>query len=274
MREWGAPSARSPAGSNPDLYEQSVRGQGQRAPSRSRRRTAALTCGPTLLRDKAAADPRGRVRARSSPAPKAQPPRKRSGKRTAGSWHSGKRRCRATSSTDGRNSRAGGGKSLRSRDRGGAGHGPPGPGSRAFREVPMAEPVPADEPLLQTPLHDEHVGLGARMVPFAGFAMPVQYPTGILAEHLWTRDQAGLFDVSHMGQAFLAGPDHAATARALEALVPADLLDLKPGRQRYSQLLDENGGILDDLMIARSADPADDGRLMLVVNASTKDADY
>jgi len=138
----------------------------------------------------------------------------------------------------------------------------------------MAEPVPADEPLLQTPLHDEHVGLGARMVPFAGFAMPVQYPTGILAEHLWTRDQAGLFDVSHMGQAFLAGPDHAATARALEALVPADLLDLKPGRQRYSQLLDENGGILDDLMIARSADPADDGRLMLVVNASTKDADY
>jgi aminomethyltransferase len=104
--------------------------------------------------------------------------------------------------------------------------------------------------------------------------MPVQYPTGILVEHNWTRDHAGLFDVSHMGQAFLVGPDHAATARALEALLPADILNLKPGQQRYSQLLDANGGILDDLMVTRSVDPSDDGRLMLIVNASTKDADY
>jgi len=137
----------------------------------------------------------------------------------------------------------------------------------------MAEPA-ADEPLLHTPLHDEHVRLSARMVPFAGYAMPVQYPTGILAEHNWVRSQAGLFDVSHMGQALLVGPDHAVTARALEALVPADILALKPGQQRYSQLLGEDGGILDDLMVARSPDPADDGRLTLIVNASTKEEDY
>jgi aminomethyltransferase len=138
----------------------------------------------------------------------------------------------------------------------------------------MAQPASRDEPLLQTPLHDEHVALGARMVPFAGYAMPVQYPSGILTEHTWTRDHAGLFDVSHMGQAALTGPDHETTARALEALVPADIRGLAPGRQRYSQLLNEEGGILDDLMVSRSADPAEDGALALVVNASTKDADY
>jgi aminomethyltransferase len=137
----------------------------------------------------------------------------------------------------------------------------------------MAEPDAADQPLLQTPLHREHERLGARMVPFAGYAMPVQYPTGVLAEHNWTREHAGLFDVSHMGQAFLIGPDHATAARALETLVPADILNLKPGQQRYSQFLDPAGGILDDLMIARSADPGEDGRLMLIVNASTKQAD-
>lgn len=137
----------------------------------------------------------------------------------------------------------------------------------------MAEPS-RDEPLLQTPLHGEHVALGARMVPFAGYAMPVQYPAGIIAEHTWTRAHAGLFDVSHMGQAVLAGPDHATTARTLEALVPADILGLKPGQQRYTQLLNEDGGILDDLMVSRSADPAEDGILALVVNASTKEADY
>jgi aminomethyltransferase len=103
--------------------------------------------------------------------------------------------------------------------------------------------------------------------------MPVQYPTGVLAEHNSTREHAGLFDVSHMGQAFLIGPDHATAARALETLVPADILNLKPGQQRYSQFLDPAGGILDDLMIARSADPGEDGRLMLIVNASTKQAD-
>ena len=137
----------------------------------------------------------------------------------------------------------------------------------------MADPAPA-APLLRTPLHGEHVAAGARLVPFAGYDMPVQYPTGIIAEHLWTRAHAGLFDVSHMGQADLLGPDHETTARALEALVPADILGLKPGRQRYTQLLTETGGILDDLMVARPADPAADGALHLVVNASTKEADY
>lgn len=127
---------------------------------------------------------------------------------------------------------------------------------------------------LKTPLHARHVALGARMVPFAGYDMPVQYPTGILTEHNWTREQAGLFDVSHMGQAFLIGPDHATTARALEALIPADILNLAPGRQRYSQLLNEEGGILDDLMVTRSVDPDEDGALYLVVNAACKVEDY
>ena len=129
------------------------------------------------------------------------------------------------------------------------------------------------EPSLHTPLFDAHVALGARMVPFAGYAMPVQYPAGILAEHTWTREHAGLFDVSHMGQAFLVGPDHATTAKALEALIPAAILELAPGRQRYSQLLADDGGILDDLMVSRPTD-APDGWLFLVVNAACKDADY
>ena len=132
----------------------------------------------------------------------------------------------------------------------------------------------APRPLRRTPLHARHVALGARMVPFAGYDMPVQYPSGILGEHNWTRDKAGLFDVSHMGQAFLIGPDHETTARALEALVPADILNLAPGRQRYSQLLNEEGGILDDLMVTRSADPDEDGALLLIVNAACKEADY
>lgn len=139
----------------------------------------------------------------------------------------------------------------------------------------MAEPAPAsDAPLLYTPLHAAHVAAGARMVPFAGYDMPVQYPEGILAEHLWTRSQAGLFDVSHMGQAALVGPDHETVARALEALVPADILNLKPGQQRYSQLLSPEGGILDDLMVTRPATQEEAGHLYLVVNASTKEADY
>src|SRR5207244_2907663 len=100
------------------------------------------------------------------------------------------------------------------------------------------------------------------------------YPLGILKEHLHTRSSAGLFDVSHMGQAFLIGPTHAATAAALEALVPADILNLKPGQQRYSQLLTDAGGIIDDLMATRPASDNDDGRLFLIVNASRKDLDY
>jgi aminomethyltransferase len=128
--------------------------------------------------------------------------------------------------------------------------------------------------LQRTPLYELHVSLGARMVAFAGYEMPVQYPPGILREHLHTRAHAGLFDVSHMGQAFLTGPDHAATAAALEALVPADILNLAPGQQRYTQLLNEDGGIIDDLMVTRSAEAQDDGTLMLVVNAARKAVDF
>lgn len=137
----------------------------------------------------------------------------------------------------------------------------------------MAEPV-AETDLKQTPLHDLHVELGARMVPFAGYAMPVQYKAGIMAEHQQTRTKAGLFDVSHMGQAFLIGPDHETTARALEALTPSNFVELGLGRQRYTVLLNDEGGIIDDLMVTRSVSEEDDGRLMLVVNASRKDVDY
>ena len=124
----------------------------------------------------------------------------------------------------------------------------------------------------KTPLHALHVELGARMGPFAGYDMPIQYPAGVLAEHLHTRKAAGLFDVSHMGQALLEGADHGAVAAFLEQLCPADFRGLAPGRQRYTQLLNEKGGILDDLMAARA--PAADGELRLVVNASRKSVDF
>ncbi|MEZ5854569.1 MAG: glycine cleavage system aminomethyltransferase GcvT [Hyphomicrobiaceae bacterium] len=126
----------------------------------------------------------------------------------------------------------------------------------------------------RTPLYETHVAAGAKMVPFAGYEMPVQYPMGVLKEHLWTREKAGLFDVAHMGLCFLQGPDHATTARALEALVPADIESLNPGQQRYTQLLAPDGGILDDLMVTRSPGPVEDGNLVLVVNAACKDADF
>ncbi len=132
----------------------------------------------------------------------------------------------------------------------------------------------ADTATLSTTLHADHVARGARMVPFAGYDMPVQYPTGVLTEHLWTREHAGLFDVSHMGQCFVISPDWETTAKALEALVPADILNLKPNQQRYSQLLAEDGGILDDLMVTRSAYPGHEGWAYVVVNAGCKDADY
>lgn len=135
----------------------------------------------------------------------------------------------------------------------------------------MATP---SETLHRTPLHDLHVKLGARIVPFAGYEMPVQYPTGILTEHNWTRASAGLFDVSHMGQAVVAGPDHETTARALEKLVPGDVTGLGLGRIRYTQITNPQGGIIDDLMITRSLLPSDDGRLGIVVNASRKGIDY
>ncbi|GLS23573.1 aminomethyltransferase [Labrys miyagiensis] len=145
----------------------------------------------------------------------------------------------------------------------------------------MADPAAGPDlqtSLLTTPLHAEHVALGARMVPFAGYDMPVQYPSGIIAEHNHTRTAAGLFDVSHMGQAFVTAKDgrksHDSIALALETLVPADILNLPRGRQRYSQFLNEEGGTLDDLMIARSPEEADDGSLGLVVNAACKQADF
>jgi aminomethyltransferase len=109
------------------------------------------------------------------------------------------------------------------------------------------------------------------MVPFAGYDMPVQYPTGIIAEHTWTRSSAGLFDVSHMGQCFVEGPDTETAARALERLLPADVLGLQPRQQRYSQLLAEDGGTLDDLMVTRTAE---EGTFYVVVNASRKEHDY
>lgn len=134
--------------------------------------------------------------------------------------------------------------------------------------------TPEAAALKRTPLFDLHVAAGAKMVPFAGYEMPVQYPSGVLREHLWTREKAGLFDVAHMGIAFLQGAGHETTARALESLVPADIVGLQPGQQRYTQLLADDGGILDDLMVTRSPEPVENGTLVLVVNASRKDADY
>ncbi|MBV8188195.1 MAG: glycine cleavage system aminomethyltransferase GcvT [Alphaproteobacteria bacterium] len=126
----------------------------------------------------------------------------------------------------------------------------------------------AGGPLKRTPLHDLHRELGARLVPFAGYEMPVQYPAGILAEHAHTRSAAGLFDVSHMGQVRLtAKPGHDA-AKALETLVPGDIAGLQPGQQRYTQFTNDGGGILDDLMVTSTGD-----HLLLVINAACKDAD-
>jgi aminomethyltransferase len=125
-------------------------------------------------------------------------------------------------------------------------------------------------PLKQTPLHALHTSLGAKMVPFAGYEMPVQYATGVLKEHLHTRNSAGLFDVSHMGQLALRAKSGTVedTARALERLVPQDILGVAPGRQRYAQFTNQDGGILDDLMVANFGD-----HLFLVVNAACKEAD-
>ena len=127
-----------------------------------------------------------------------------------------------------------------------------------------------DSDLLSTPLTGLHQELGAKMVGFAGYAMPLQYPLGIMKEHLHTRARAGLFDVSHMGQVRLSAPEGGgeSPAAALESLVPVDVLGLPVGRQRYALFTDENGGILDDLMIANGGDG-----LYLVVNASRKAED-
>ncbi|WP_207458606.1 glycine cleavage system aminomethyltransferase GcvT [Azospirillum sp. SYSU D00513] len=123
----------------------------------------------------------------------------------------------------------------------------------------------APDTIKTTPLHGLHLELKARMVPFAGYDMPVQYPLGILKEHQHTREKAGLFDVSHMGQVRLTGDDPAA---ALETLIPGDIKGLAPGRMRYSLFLNEQGGILDDLMVTNA-----DDHLFLVVNAARKEHD-
>ena len=130
--------------------------------------------------------------------------------------------------------------------------------------------------LLKTKLHSKHVALGAKMVPFAGYDMPVQYPMGVMKEHLHTREKAGLFDVSHMGQCFIFADDGTfeTAAKALETLVPADIQSLKPGQQRYSQFLNADGGILDDLMISRLGFEGHTHKLYLVVNAGCKADDF
>ncbi|MGB4583746.1 MAG: glycine cleavage system aminomethyltransferase GcvT [Rhodoferax sp.] len=120
--------------------------------------------------------------------------------------------------------------------------------------------------LLQVPLNDLHIAWGARMVPFAGYSMPVQYPEGLMAEHKHTRSAAGLFDVSHMGQLRLVGPDAAA---AFETLVPVDVIDLGLGKQRYGLLLNDEGGIIDDLMFV-NRDHANGGDLFVIVNGACK----
>ena len=142
--------------------------------------------------------------------------------------------------------------------------------------------IVSEDVLRSTPLGAAHRALGGRMVAFAGYAMPVQYPAGILKEHLWTRERAGLFDVSHMGPAFLElshrtgdpEADHRAVAALVEPLVCGDIRGLKPGQNRYTLLLNDAGGLLDDLMIGRPAEAADQGRLYIVVNAGTKEDDF
>ena len=140
----------------------------------------------------------------------------------------------------------------------------------------------AEHPLKTTPLTQVHRALGARMVPFAGYDMPVQFKDGVLAEHKWTRAHAGVFDVSHMGPAMLSlaersgdpEADHAAISALIEPLISGDIASLKPGQVRYTVLLNEDGGMLDDLMVGRYPSGAPTGSLYIVVNAGTKDDDY
>ncbi|MCE1249811.1 MAG: glycine cleavage system aminomethyltransferase GcvT [Comamonadaceae bacterium] len=139
----------------------------------------------------------------------------------------------------------------------------------------MARICPGETPvstadLLTTPLNALHLELGARMVPFAGYSMPVQYPAGLMAEHLHTRQAAGLFDVSHMGQLKLVGPDAAA---AFETLVPVDVAGLPEGKQRYGLLLNDEGGIIDDLMFFNQGLVNGESTLFVIVNGACKAGD-
>lgn len=141
----------------------------------------------------------------------------------------------------------------------------------------------AQTPLKTTPLHALHLELGARMVEFGGYDMPIQYPEGIMAEHNWTRTKCGLFDVSHMGPSFLMLPEgpsaggdsaHQRIAAIIEKLVPSDIAGLSPGKIQLSVLLNSGGGILDDLMIGRPEEADRQGALYIVVNAGTKEQDF
>jgi len=139
----------------------------------------------------------------------------------------------------------------------------------------------ASKPLLKTPLHALHVKLGGRMVEFGGYDMPIQYPEGIMAEHNWTRSHAGLFDVSHMGPSFLSLPQlgggdeaHRKVAAIVERLAPSDIAGLAPGKVQLTVLLNEDGGIVDDLMVGRPPHDDQQGELYIVVNAGTKDNDF
>jgi len=138
------------------------------------------------------------------------------------------------------------------------------------------------QPLKRTPLYEAHVAAGARLVEFGGYEMPVQYRDGVLKEHLWTREHAGVFDVSHMGPSFLTldettgdgDADHRAIAAVIEPLVSGDIASLKPGQIRYTLLLNDQGGIVDDLMIGRPVSAGRQGRLYIVVNAGAKEGDF
>lgn len=140
----------------------------------------------------------------------------------------------------------------------------------------------SEAPLKTTPLTEAHRALGARLVPFAGYSMPVQFKDGVLTEHKWTRAHAGVFDVSHMGPSFIrlaepsgdAEADHSAIAAAIEPIISGDIAGLKPGQIRYTILLNEAGGMLDDLMVGRFPDPALSGGLYIVVNGATKEDDF
>lgn len=133
-----------------------------------------------------------------------------------------------------------------------------------------------DQELKHTALHAFHVKYGGKMVPFAGYEMPVQFPMGVMKEHLHCRTEAGLFDVSHMGQAFLIAEDGTfeTVAKFIETLVPANIQSLEPGQQRYSQLLNAEGGILDDLMVSRLGMSGHTHWAYIVVNGACKDADF
>ena len=127
-----------------------------------------------------------------------------------------------------------------------------------------------EESLKKTPLFDLHQANGGKIVPFAGYSMPINYSAGIIKEHLHTREKAGLFDVSHMGQIAVQGND---VAHHLETLLPIDLLNLKPGRQKYGLFLNDDGGVLDDLMVINRGGHRSGDHFVLVVNAACKDQD-